>query len=157
MAKKEGRIVTDALDYQPCCFEFGIGVPNRIGTVTSFRRKAAQKQVSVPLSFKGFLDDSGHVTIESQASESPRKQSPRATEARRREFTGKERGLEAPRMPVYVYQCQVCGNEQELLHGIREKPKSRLHCEVCGKRTPVVRLITTVAGGPTTQANPPGL
>lgn len=65
--------------------------------------------------------------------------------------------MEADSMPVYVYQCEVCGSEQELLHGIRDKPKSRLHCAQCGKRTPVVRLITTVASGPSAQANPPGL
>ena len=58
-------------------------------------------------------------------------------------------------MPVYVYQCQVCGGEQEMLHGIMDKPKQRLHCEKCGKDTPVVRLITTVAGGPTGKAKPP--
>ena len=60
-------------------------------------------------------------------------------------------------MPVYVYQCQVCGSEQELLHGIMDKPKCRLHCEKCGKSTPVVRLITTVGGCPPGKAKPPSL
>ena len=60
-------------------------------------------------------------------------------------------------MPVYVYQCQVCGSEQELLHGIMHKPKRRLHCEKCGKSTPVVRLITTLSGGPTGKSKPPSL
>ena len=60
-------------------------------------------------------------------------------------------------MPVYVYQCQVCGSEQELLHGIREKPKRRLHCEKCGKSSPVIRLISAVGGGSTGKAKPPSL
>lgn len=60
-------------------------------------------------------------------------------------------------MPVYVYQCQVCGSEQELLHGITDKPKRRLHCEKCGKSSPVVRLITTVGAGPTGPSKPPSL
>jgi len=60
-------------------------------------------------------------------------------------------------MPVYVYQCQVCGSEQELLHGIMDKPKRRLHCEKCGKSTPVVRLITRLGGGPTGKSKPPSL
>ena len=60
-------------------------------------------------------------------------------------------------MPVYVYQCKVCGNEQELLHGIVDKPKRRLHCETCVKSTPVVRLITTVGGGATGKSKPPSL
>ena len=60
-------------------------------------------------------------------------------------------------MPVYVYQCQVCGSKQELLHGIMDKPKRRLHCEECGDSTPVVRLITTLGGGPTGKSEPPGL
>jgi len=60
-------------------------------------------------------------------------------------------------MPVYVYQCKVCGREQERLHGIMDKPKSRLYCDRCGRNTPVVRLITTVGGGVTDQSNPPSL
>ena len=66
-------------------------------------------------------------------------------------------GLEAYQMPVYVYQCQVCGSEQEVLHGIMDKPKDRLHCEKCGKRTPVARLITTVGCGATGKSKPPSL
>jgi len=60
-------------------------------------------------------------------------------------------------MPVYVYQCKVCGSEQELLHGIREKPKRRLFCKECGKKTPVARLITMLGSGPTGKTNPPSL
>ena len=69
----------------------------------------------------------------------------------------KQDTMEANRMPVYVYQCQVCGSEQELLHGITDKPKRRLHCEKCGKSSPVARLITTVGGGPTGKAKAPSL
>ena len=69
----------------------------------------------------------------------------------------KEGRLEAYRMPVYVYQCKVCGSEQELLHGIMDKPKCRLLCDKCGKSTPVVRLITTVGGGVTGKSKPPSL
>ncbi len=58
-------------------------------------------------------------------------------------------------MPVYVYQCQVCGAQQELQHGIMDKPKRRLPCETCGKTTPVVRLITTISGGSTGKGEPP--
>ena len=60
-------------------------------------------------------------------------------------------------MPVYVYHCKVCGSEQELLHGIMDEPKRRLHCEKCGKSTPVVRMITTVGSGSTGKAKPPSL
>lgn len=57
-------------------------------------------------------------------------------------------------MPVYVYKCQVCGTEQDVLHGITDQPKRRLHCESCGKRTSVVRLIATMARGPTGKSEP---
>jgi putative FmdB family regulatory protein len=60
-------------------------------------------------------------------------------------------------MPVYVYQCKVCGSEQELLHGITDGPKRRLHCEECGKTTPVVRLISAVGGRVAGKADPPSL
>ena len=60
-------------------------------------------------------------------------------------------------MPVYVYQCQVCGSAQELLHGILDEPKRHLHCEKCGKKTPAVRLVTTLGGVPGGKANPPSL
>ena len=60
-------------------------------------------------------------------------------------------------MPVYVYQCQVCGSEQELLHGMKDKAKRRLHCDKCGKVSPVVRLITTVGLSSTGKAKPPSL
>jgi putative FmdB family regulatory protein len=60
-------------------------------------------------------------------------------------------------MPVYVYQCKVCGGEQELLHGITDSPKRSLHCQQCGRLTPVVRLITTVGGRVASKANPPSL
>ena len=86
-----------------------------------------------------------------------RNQSPTASGVRSREFTRKERESEARIMPVYVYQCQVCGSEQEVLHGITDKPKGRLHCAECGKRTPVVRLITALGGVATGQAKPPAL
>lgn len=95
--------------------------------------------------------------MESEVSESREESESGATAARCREFTCQEEGLEAQRMPVYVYQCQVCGGEQELLHGITNKPKRRLHCEKCGKRTPVVRRITTLGGSPTGKVKPPAL
>lgn len=60
-------------------------------------------------------------------------------------------------MPLYVYQCRLCGSEQELLHGITDKPKRRLHCEKCGKSTPVVRLIAQLGSGPTHKSKPPAL
>ena len=60
-------------------------------------------------------------------------------------------------MPVYVYQCQVCGSEQELLHSILDKPKRRLECPKCGKRTPVVRQISKLGGSPGGDSNPPSL
>ncbi len=60
-------------------------------------------------------------------------------------------------MPIYVYQCEICRSEQELLHGIADKPKRRLFCEKCGKQTPVVRLMTTVGGGSSGKSKPPSL
>ena len=60
-------------------------------------------------------------------------------------------------MPLYVYQCKVCGSEQELLHGIKDKPKRSLYCDRCKKITPVTRLIAAVGGGATGQSKPPSL
>ena len=60
-------------------------------------------------------------------------------------------------MPLYVYRCRVCGSEQELLHGIIDKPKRRLYCEKCKRNTPVVRVITTMGGGITGKSTPPSL
>ena len=58
-------------------------------------------------------------------------------------------------MPVYVYQCRICGREQELLHDIMNEPKRRLHGKKCAKITPVVRLIKTVGSGRSGKAKPP--
>ena len=60
-------------------------------------------------------------------------------------------------MPVYVYQCKICGSEQELLHGMMDKPKRRLLCEKCGKMTPVTRVMTAFGGGATGESLPPSL
>ena len=63
--------------------------------------------------------------------------------------------VEANRMPVYVYQCQVCGGEQEVLQGIRDEPKRGLHCAKCGRSTSVVRLTAAISRGPTGDSRPP--
>ena len=49
-------------------------------------------------------------------------------------------------MPTYEYECSKCGGVIELFQGITEKPKRKLHCEACGGRMPMRRLLGAGAG-----------
>lgn len=42
---------------------------------------------------------------------------------------------------LYIYQCQICGNEIEKIHSIKDEPFSHLFCAHCCRKTPVKRLI----------------
>jgi putative FmdB family regulatory protein len=49
-------------------------------------------------------------------------------------------------MPTYEYQCMKCGGITEVFQGITERAKRRLDCTVCGRATPVRRLLSTGVG-----------
>ena len=54
-------------------------------------------------------------------------------------------------MPMYVYQCDICGSRQEVLHGITEERRRILHCDECGEDTPVTKVVAAM-GAPQSQA-----
>ncbi|HUN80259.1 MAG TPA: FmdB family zinc ribbon protein [Phycisphaerae bacterium] len=50
---------------------------------------------------------------------------------------------EKPSMPTYEYECKDCGNVLEIFQSITAAPLRKAHCDKCGSRRPVKRLIST--------------
>lgn len=46
-------------------------------------------------------------------------------------------------MPVYVYECQKCGNKAEVMQKINEIKLTEGNCLNCNTLTPWKRIITT--------------
>ncbi len=49
-------------------------------------------------------------------------------------------------MPSYDYQCDDCGNTQEVFQSITDKRFKKLFCKSCNKFTRVTRLIGSGGG-----------
>ncbi|MFQ5411247.1 MAG: FmdB family zinc ribbon protein [Phycisphaerae bacterium] len=44
-------------------------------------------------------------------------------------------------MPTYEYQCSECGEVIDVFQSIKAAPLRKVHCESCGEKRPVKRLI----------------
>ncbi|HEY96961.1 MAG TPA: zinc ribbon domain-containing protein [Dehalococcoidia bacterium] len=55
-------------------------------------------------------------------------------------------------MPIYEYECRVCGEEFEAFRGLFDKD-SKVTCPMCGEKGPKRKISKTSTGGSPNKGN----